>query len=178
MASNTYRRETATAVSDIIAEGVVGAVPGTETLLRQSSCQEATPRHILKIPGLGFFFQQDAPSWRNEDATPSLSWSEMCQTSFLQHCFPRIHRIWILNPDDYRIWSVGPLQEKVYRSRIANELEMRVIDEWGLFDQSIVDAPTAASGAVVSALVSEEWGTRWAPNIKFQLFCHVSTKSY
>src|SRR6218665_2173205 len=64
-----------------------------------------------------------------------------------------------LNPDDYSIWSVGLMQEIVYRSRISNELEMRVIDEWGLFDQSIVDAATAASGAVVSALVSEEWGT-------------------
>src|SRR6218665_1630831 len=62
---------------------------------------------------------------------------------------------WDLNPDDYNIWSAGLMQEKVHRSRIAkvNELEMRVIDE------SIVDAATAASGAVVSARVSEEWGT-------------------
>src|SRR6218665_3137648 len=59
-----------------------------------------------------------------------------------------------LNPDDYRISSVGHLQEKVYRSRLANELEMHVIDEWGRFDQSIVDAAAATSGAVVSALVS------------------------
>src|SRR6218665_472659 len=68
---------------------------------------------------------------------------------------------WDLNPDDYNIWSVGLMQEKVHRSTIANvnELEMRVIDEWGRFDQSIVDAATAASGAVVSALVSEELGT-------------------
>jgi len=53
------------------------------------------------------------------------------------------------------------MQEKVYRSRIANvnELEMRVIDEWGRFDQSIVNSATAASGAVISALVPEEWGT-------------------
>ena len=53
------------------------------------------------------------------------------------------------------------MQEKVYRSRIANvnELEMRVIDEWGSFDQSIVDAAIAASGAVVSALVAVERGT-------------------
>ena len=29
---------------------------------------------------------------------------------------------------------------------------MSVIDEWGRFDQSIVDAATAASGAVVSEL--------------------------
>jgi len=87
---------------------------------------------------------------------------------------------WNLNPDDYNIWSVGLMQEKVHWSRIAkvNELEMCVIDEWGRFDQSIVDAATAASGAVVSALVSEKWSTLWAPNIQFQIFCHVSTKSY
>src|SRR6218665_309072 len=36
MATNNYRRETATAVSDIIAEGAVGAVPGTETC---AACQ-------------------------------------------------------------------------------------------------------------------------------------------
>ena len=47
-----------------------------------------------------------------------------------------------LNPFDYMysIWSV--LQEKVYRSRIANvdERKTRLIDEWGRLDQSIVDA--------------------------------------
>src|SRR6218665_3542431 len=45
-----------------------------------------------------------------------------------------------LNPVDYSIWSV--LQEKVYRSTIANvnELETRLIDRWVFFDQSIVDA--------------------------------------
>src|SRR6218665_1964846 len=36
MESNNYRSETATAVSDIIAEGAVGAVPGTETC---AACQ-------------------------------------------------------------------------------------------------------------------------------------------
>ena len=53
-----------------------------------------------------------------------------------------------LIPDDYSIWSAGLMQEKVYRSRIANvnELEMRLIDELGRFDQSIVDAAIAASG--------------------------------
>ena len=53
------------------------------------------------------------------------------------------------------------MQEKVYWSRIANvnELEMRLIDEWGRFDQSIVDSVIAASDAVVSALVAVERGT-------------------
>ena len=66
-----------------------------------------------------------------------------------------------LNSDDYSIWSVGLMQEKVYPSRIANvsELEMRLIDEWGCFDQSIMDTAIAASGAVVSALVAVERGT-------------------
>src|SRR6218665_973493 len=41
-----------------------------------------------------------------------------------------------LNSNDYSMWSVGLMQEKVYRSRIANvnELEMRLIDEWGRFN--------------------------------------------
>src|SRR6218665_1117305 len=45
-----------------------------------------------------------------------------------------------LNPFDYSIWSV--LQEKVYRSRIANvdELKTCLIDKWARFGQSIVDA--------------------------------------
>ena len=66
-----------------------------------------------------------------------------------------------LNPGDYSIWSVGLMQEKVYRSRKANvnELEMCLIDEWGRFDQSIVDAALTSSGAVVSALVTMERGT-------------------
>src|SRR6218665_2459210 len=66
-----------------------------------------------------------------------------------------------LNPDDYSIWSVGLMQETVYRSRIANvnELEMRLIDEWRCFDQSIVNAAIVASGAVVSALVFVEQAT-------------------
>jgi len=44
-----------------------------------------------------------------------------------------------LSPVDYSVWSV--LQEKVYRSKIAdvNELKPRLIDEWAQFDQSIVD---------------------------------------
>ena len=64
----------------------------------------------------------------------------------------------VLNPADYSIWSVGLMPEKVYQSRIANvnELEMCLIDECGRFDQSIEDAAIAASGAVVSALVSLE----------------------
>src|SRR6218665_1979618 len=66
-----------------------------------------------------------------------------------------------LNPVGYSICSAGVMQEKLYRSRIANvnELEMRLIDERGRFDQSIVDAAIAASGAVISALVFVEQAT-------------------
>src|SRR6218665_305153 len=44
-----------------------------------------------------------------------------------------------LNPDDYSIWSVGLMQEKVYRSRIANvnELEMRLNDKRRRFDHAV-----------------------------------------
>ena len=66
------------------------------------------------------------------------------------------------------------MQRTVYQSRIANvnELEMRLIDELGRLDQSILDA------AIPVALVFVERGTLRAPSIKFQLFCHVSAKNY
>ena len=83
------------------------------------------------------FFQQDgAPAHQARD---TVSFLERETPDFI----PLI--LWPpnspdLNPVDYRIWSV--LQEKVYRSRIANvdELKTRLIDEWARFDQSIVDA--------------------------------------
>src|SRR6218665_2476945 len=113
-------------------------------LSRQSSCQEATVRHIPKIPRLGFVFQQDgALAHRARDTV-----------AFLERKVPDLvsPTLWSpnspdLNPHDYSIWSVGIMQEKVCRSRIAkvNELEMRLIEEWGRFDQSIVDAAIAAS---------------------------------
>src|SRR6218665_2180825 len=61
----------------------------------------------------------------------------------------------LVNPDDHSIWSVGLMQGEVYQSRIANvnELEMRLIDELGHIDQSILDAAIAASGASSSACV-------------------------
>ena len=54
-----------------------------------------------------------------------------------------------LNPVDYSIWGV--LQEKVYRSRIANVDEL--IEEWSRFDQSIVDAAIGQSRRRLSAWV-------------------------
>ena len=55
--------------------------------IAQSSCLEATARHIPDIPGWGFVFQQDcALVLRARDI-------ERCPTSFLQHCGRRIHPI-------------------------------------------------------------------------------------
>ena len=58
-----------------------------------------------------------------------------------------------LNPVDYSIRSV--LQEKVYRSTIANisELDMRLINERGRFVQSIVDAAIGQCRHRLSACV-------------------------
>ena len=44
-----------------------------------------------------------------------------------------------LNPVDYHIWSV--LEERVYRTRIRDidHLRARLIEEWQLFDQVIID---------------------------------------
>src|SRR6218665_2226325 len=115
-------------------------------------------RHIPKIPGLGFVFQQDG----------ALAHRARYIVAFLDRKVRDLisPTLWVpnspdLNPDDYSIWSVGLMQEKVYRSRKANvnELEMCLIDEWGRFDQSIVDAALTSSGAVVSALVTMERGT-------------------
>src|SRR6218665_3180051 len=109
-------------------------------------------------PGLGFVFQQDG----------ALAHRACDTVSFLERKVPDFvsKTLWSpnspdLNPGDYSIWSVGLIQKKVYRSRIANvnELEMRLNDERGRFDQSILDAAIAASGAVISALVSVERDT-------------------
>src|SRR6218665_614910 len=112
-------------------------------LSRQSSCQEATARYIPKIPGLGFVFQQDGAL---EHRAPDT-------VDFLERKVPEFvfSTLWSLNspdlnPDDYSIWSVGLMHEKVYRSRIANvnELKMRLIDEW-------------------DALTSRSWMPLWRP---------------
>ena len=58
-----------------------------------------------------------------------------------------------LNPVDYSIWSV--LQEKVYRSKIADidELKTRLVNEWGQFDQSITDTAISQWRRRLSACV-------------------------
>src|SRR6218665_1061450 len=129
-------------------------------LSRKSSCQEATARHrpIPKIPGFGVVFQQDGALAHRARDTVALLERKVPDFVSLTLWSPNSPD---LIPDDHSICSVGLMQRKVYRSRIANvnEFEMRLIDEWERFDQSIVDAAIAASGAVVSALVFVERST-------------------
>src|SRR6218665_517820 len=102
----------------------------------QPSCPGATARHIMDIPGWVFVFQHDGAHRAHDRDTVAF-----LERKVLDLIPPTL---WPptspdLNPVDYSIWSV--LQEKVYRSRIANvdELKTRLIDEWARFDQSIVD---------------------------------------
>jgi len=43
------------------------------------------------------------------------------------------------NPVDYHIWSI--LEQRVYRIRIrdVNHLMTRLVEEWQMFDQKIID---------------------------------------
>src|SRR6218665_1445325 len=101
------------------------------------SCQEATVRHIPDILGWDFVFQQDG----------ELAHLAHDTVAFLKLKVPDFISLTLwppnspdLNPVDRSIWSV--LQEKVYRSTIANvsELDMRLINERERFVQLIVDA--------------------------------------
>src|SRR6218665_797094 len=82
-------------------------------LSRQSSCQEATARHIYrKFHGLVLSFNKMV-HWRIEHATPSLSCMERKVPDFVSPT------LWSpnspdLNSNDYSIWSVDLMQEKVY----------------------------------------------------------------
>jgi len=88
------------------------------------------------IPGRVFVFQQDGvPAHRARD---TITFLEQQTPDFISPT------LWPsnspdLNPVDHSVWSV--LQEKVYRSKIADvdELKTRLIDEWAQFDQSIFD---------------------------------------
>src|SRR6218665_606827 len=113
-------------------------------------CQEATVRHIPDIPGWGFVFQQNG----------ELAHRARDTVAFLERKVPDIisPTLWPqnspdLNPVDHSIWNL--LQEKVYRSTIANasELDMRLINERGRFVQSIVDAAIVQWRRRISACV-------------------------
>jgi len=108
-----------------------------DILERQFLAKKLLPDMFLISQGGGFVFQQDG----------ELAHLARDTVHFLERKVPDFisPTLWTLNspdlnPVDHSIWSV--LQEKVYRSTIANvsELDMRLINERGLFVQSIVDA--------------------------------------
>src|SRR6218665_4206673 len=106
--------------------------------LPKSYCQT----YIPDTPGFGFVFQQDgALAHRARDTV-----------AFLERKVPDLFLKLSMVPEFTGSEPRRLMQEKVYQSRIANvnELEMRLLAEWGRLDQSIVDAAIAASGAVVS----------------------------
>ena len=92
---------------------------------------------IREISGDFFIFQQDsAPAHRAKETV-----------QFLSNATPDFITplLWPpnspdLNPVDYKVWSV--LQERVYQTRIrdVNHLKQRLVEEWSMFDQSIVDS--------------------------------------
>lgn len=92
---------------------------------------------IKELTGNEFFvFQQDsAPAHR---AKPTVEYLRRETPEFISPL------LWPpnspdLNPVDYKIWGV--LQERVYRTRINDvaQLKERLVDEWGKFDQCIID---------------------------------------
>jgi hypothetical protein len=92
---------------------------------------------IRELSGEYFIFQQDsAPAHRANDTV-----------AMLRRETPAFIAPWLwppnspdLNPIDYKIWGV--LQDRVYRTRIRDieHLKERLIEEWSLFDQRIIDA--------------------------------------
>src|SRR6218665_2614893 len=118
------------------------------------SCQEATVRHIPDISGWGFIFQQDGELVHRARDT----------VAFLERKVPDFisPTLWPpnspdLNPIDHTCTcSIGIiLQEKVYRSTIANvsELDMRLINERRRFVQSTVDTVIVQWRLRISACV-------------------------
>jgi hypothetical protein len=91
---------------------------------------------IKDLSGDYFIFQQDsAPAHRARDTVELLRRETPCLISPSQ--WPPNSPD--LNPVDYKIWSV--LQDRVYRTRITdvNQLKERLIEEWGRFDQDVIN---------------------------------------
>ena len=91
---------------------------------------------IKELSGDFFTFQQDsAPAHRARETVELLS-REM--PDFITPLLwpPNSPN---LNPVDYKIWSV--LQERVYCGRIhdVEHLKTRLVEEWSLFSQNIID---------------------------------------
>jgi hypothetical protein len=110
---------------------------------------------IRDIAGEFFVFQQDsAPSHRARETITFLSQNT---PDFISPF------LWPpnspdLNPVDYRIW--GLLQERVYSTPIRDveHLKQRLIEEWSMFDQRIVDHAVNEWRARLRACVQNEGG--------------------
>ena len=129
------------------------------------------------IPWWGFVFQQDgALAHRARD---TIAFLERKVPDFISPTlWPPNSPIWTQSTIA-SAWSVLPL--KVYRSTIAIGQRTQFICVWSTRGDALSSWSWMllwAKGAVISALMSVERGTLWAPSIKLQLFCHVSTKSY
>ena len=110
---------------------------------------------IKHVSGGYFTFQQDsAPAHRARETIDLLSREA---PDFISP------QLWPpnspdLNPVDYQIWSV--LEERVYRTRIrdVDHLTTRLIEEWRLFDQQIIDRAIKQWRSRLRACVREQGG--------------------
>jgi len=120
---------------------------------------ELLTKHLLpaikELSGDYFTFQQDsAPAHRARETVELLSRET---PDFITPL------LWPpnspdLNPVDYKVWSV--LQERVYRGRIRDveHLKVRLVEEWSLFSQNIVDAAVKQWRVRLRACVKADGG--------------------
>ena len=120
---------------------------------------ELLTKHLLpaikELSGDYFTFQQDsAPAHRARETVELLSRET---PDFITPL------LWPpnspdLNPVDYKVWSV--LQERVYRSHIRDvqHLKVRLLEEWSLFSQNIVDAAVKQWRVRLRACVKADGG--------------------
>ena len=121
--------------------------------------EELLTKHLLpaikELSGDYFTFQQDsAPAHRARETVELLSRET---PDFITPL------LWPpnspdLNPIDYKVWSV--LQERVYRSQIRDvkHLKSRLVEEWSLFSQNIVDAAIRQWSVRLRACVKADGG--------------------
>jgi transposase len=120
---------------------------------------ELLTKHLLpaikELSGDYFTFQQDsAPAHRAKETVELLSRETPDFITPLQ--WPPNSPD--LNPVDYKVWSV--LQERVYRSQIRDveHLKVRLVEEWRLFSQNIVDAAVKQWRVRLRACVKADGG--------------------
>ena len=110
---------------------------------------------IRQLSGEFYIFQQDsAPAHRAYDTV------EMLRRETPAFIPPSV---WPpnspdLNPVDYKIWGI--LQDRIYRTKIhdVQHLKERLLEEWGRFDQCIVDEAVKQWHQRLHACVSEGGG--------------------